>query len=73
MAKMQGSEYGISPDVVRYTSVINAIARSRRHPERVEDILDRMADEGVSPNVITYTAAINGMFGLAIASTLLRG
>jgi pentatricopeptide repeat protein len=49
----------IKPNVRTYTSVINAIARSRSSPEDAEGILDRMADANIKPDVVCYNAVIN--------------
>ena len=54
-----------------YTSVINAVARSGKNPEKSEAILDRMAQAGVHPNVVTFSAVINGTFALPAASQAL--
>jgi len=49
----------IKPNVRTYTSVINAIARTRKNPQEAEAILDRMLDANVQPDVVCYNAVIN--------------
>ena len=49
----------IKPNVRTYTSVINAIARTRKNPEGAKAILDRMVDANVQPDVVCYNAVIN--------------
>jgi len=49
----------LKPNVRTYTSVINAIGRSKERPERTKEILASMKESGVEPDGICYNAAIN--------------
>ncbi len=64
-AKMEGNDE-FRPDVVTYTSVIDAITRSndRNRAERAEAIIDKMislsseGDVSILPNTVTYNAVL---------------
>jgi pentatricopeptide repeat protein len=49
----------LKPNVRTFTSVINAVARSKEHPERALAMLERMRQVGVQPDSICYNAVIN--------------
>lgn len=61
---------GMQPDVVTYSTVVDAIAKSRMDGgaslamdilDRVEELYDESADEASRPNVRLYTAAIDAL------------
>ena len=49
----------LRPNVRTYTSVINAIGRSKERPERANAILKQMDSAGITPDSICYNAVIN--------------
>jgi len=61
----QTADPAFKPNIRTYTAVIHAIARSRIHPERAEEIMDRVekrfeaGDTDVKPDCVCYDALIN--------------
>lgn len=51
---------GCKPDVITYSTVIDALGRSGRF-SKVSEVLDEMSREGVEPNLVTYTSVISAL------------
>lgn len=51
---------GCKPDVITYSTVIDALGRSGRF-SNVSEVLDEMSREGIEPNLVTYTSVISAL------------
>lgn len=51
---------GCTPDVITYSTIIDALGRSGRFG-KVREVLDEMSSVGVEPNLVTYTSVISAL------------
>lgn len=51
---------GCDPDVITYSTVIDALGRDGRFKE-IKELLDEMISSGVQPNLVTYTTLVSAM------------
>lgn len=51
---------GCTPDVITYSTVIDALGRSGRFSQ-VRHVLEEMGREGIAPNLVTYTSVISAL------------
>lgn len=51
---------GCKPDVITYSTVIDALGRSGRF-SKVSEVLDEMSREGIEPNLVTYTSVVSAL------------
>jgi pentatricopeptide repeat protein len=53
-------EYGFSPDVVSYTSLVDFYCHDKRFRD-VEKVLDEMKEKGCNPGLVTYTIYMHAL------------
>jgi len=50
--------YRYQPNVIAYSSIIDAWSKSGTKTDRAEALLHRMENKGIKPNVVTYTSVL---------------
>lgn len=51
-------QYRFQPNVIAYSSIIDAWSKSGSRADRAEALLHRMESNGIKPNVVTYTSVL---------------